>query len=178
MDHNLHAFAARYPALQVLLHWISAVVILWTLLSAGYVLLFARGSPVGLEIANFNVALTTLFIPLFLFRCWLRYTSPARGGAPTGVARIVHLLLYGVTVLVLVTGVLMMDRPIDLFGWVQIPQPVGAHEWAMGFALVHRLFSAVLALLVAAHVLAVIWHECSGRPILWRMQIKFKDGCD
>ncbi len=174
MQYDFQACTQRYPGMQVLLHWLSAGVILWTLLSAGYVLLFAMHTPLSQAIADFNVALTTLFIPLFVMRCWLRWTAPPRVGEPAGLARIVHLLLYGVTALVLLTGVLMMARPIDLFGWVQIPQLLHAPEWLEGFNLLHRLSSLVLALLVAGHILAVIWHECSGRRVLRRMQINIK----
>ncbi|MDD2048049.1 cytochrome b [Pseudomonas putida] len=178
MEHELQTCSERYSAIQVLLHWVSAVVILWTLISAGYVLLFAGGTPLAAVIADFNVALTTLFIPLFIWRFWLRCTSPSRGGEPDGVARMVHLLLYGFTALVLLSGVLMMERPIDLFGWLQIPQLLQAPAWSQGFSVLHRLASLVLALLVVLHILAVIWHECLGRRVLWRMQIKRRGGRD
>lgn len=155
----------RYHVIQVVLHWLSALVIIWTLVSGGYILLFGAGGRGAMIITDFNVALTTLFIPLFLLRCYYRWRLPASGG----LAGWVHRAMYGVTGAVLLTGVLMMTRPIDLFGWVQIPQPLYAPELLMAFNFLHKVASLLLAGLVILHVAAVVWHECNGRRILRRM---------
>lgn len=156
-----------YPGIQVLLHWLSAAVIIWALGSAVYVLLFEAGTPLAGTIANFNVALSTLFIPLFVLRCYYRWRNPSIGG----LAGWAHLAMYWVTGTVLLTGVLMMTRPIDLFGWVQIAQPLHDPVLLDAFNRVHMVASLLLAMLVVLHLAAVIWHELAGRRVLRRMRL-------
>lgn len=57
----------------------------------------------------------------------------------------------------------------QFFNVASVPQPLNTRETHEFFARIHRLASAVLALLVTVHVAAVIKHHCSGRPIIKRM---------
>lgn len=109
-----------YSVWQILLHWLSAVVIIWATLSGFYLALLEVGSDVAANVAAFNVAVTTLFIPLFILRCYFRVRWPVSVSCVATpnherAVKVVHNSLYGVTALVLVTGVLMMDRPVEVF---------------------------------------------------------------
>jgi cytochrome b561 len=73
--------------------------------------------------------------------------------------------------IVLVTGVLMMDRPINVFGLVEIPQPLGNSFLIAQFTTVHVWACGVLSALIALHVGAVIVHEICGRRVLRRMSL-------
>ena len=56
----------KYCWQQILLHWVSAMVIIWALISSFYVA-HVNVTPATLEqVAFINVAMTSLFIPLML----------------------------------------------------------------------------------------------------------------
>lgn len=163
----------KYTWQQIILHWISAVVILWALISGFYVALV----PVSFEVKNIvsfvNVSVTALFTPVFCVRWYYRYTTAqsidAMGNNNGRLAHCAHESIYWVTAIVLVTGVLMMDRPMDIFGWVQLPQVLTDAQWLVWFKWVHIAACAFLAVLVTVHICAVIMHELSGRRLLKRM---------
>jgi cytochrome b561 len=163
-----------YSVWQILLHWLSAVVVIWATLSGFYLALLEVGSDVAANVAAFNVSVTTLFIPLFILRCYFRVRWPVSVScvaAPNHerAVKVVHNSLYGVTALVLVTGVLMMDRPVEVFSWFSFTQPLHDQSLQRIFNVVHGIACAILALLIAIHVAAVIRHVCAGRPVLKRM---------
>lgn len=80
-----------------------------------------------------------------------------------------HLLLYFTITVVLVTGVLMMERPIVVFDWFTLPQPLESPLLTGTFNTVHIASCVVLAGLVSVHILAVIKHALTGRSVLGRM---------
>jgi cytochrome b561 len=80
-----------------------------------------------------------------------------------------HTLIYLVISLVLVTGVLMMDRPIDVFGLLEIAQPLSDPGLISRFLTLHVWACIFLALLIVLHIGAVIVHELCGHRVLRRM---------
>ncbi|WP_236183648.1 cytochrome b [Pseudomonas protegens] len=163
-----------YSHLQKVLHWLSAVVILWALISGFYVALFEVSAASKEWLAFFNVSLTTVFIPLFIWRLYLALTTRSSPvGQPRSfaesLAAIAHRAIYLAVIIVLITGVLMMNRPITVFDLFFIPQPL-QDPYVIGlFFTVHVVSCAVLGLLVALHVAAVVKHEVAGRRVLKRM---------
>ncbi|WLG95430.1 cytochrome b [Pseudomonas sp. FP198] len=165
-----------YSKPRVLLHWISAFIILWTLASGFYVAYVPVPVFIKQWIGSLNVSLTTVLIPLFAWRLWLFFSNleirTAASSMNKSLALAVHAVIYLVTSVVLASGVLMMTTPISLFGLVQIPQPlddVQLNDLALTF---HILSCMTLALLVALHICAVVWHESSGRRVLRRMTFR------
>jgi cytochrome b561 len=159
---------------QVLLHWLSALIIIWAMLTGFYLVLFEVDSALATELAAFNVAITTLFIPLFVLRCYFRVRRPVSAAYIASahherIVSVVHNALYGLTALVLATGVLMMDRPIEVFSWFSFTQPLHDQTLLRIFSAVHGVAAAILALLIAIHVAAVVRHMIAGRPVLKRM---------
>ena len=69
---------------------------------------------------------------------------------------------------VLLSGILMMDRGIDLGGFT-LPAMLSDDFWLSLWFDVHVFSCALLAGLVLLHVVAVIKHELLGRRILQRM---------
>lgn len=170
-----------YSTSQIILHWISAVIILWATLSGFWISLFDLDPDLKNWVSFFNVSLTTLFIPVFAVRIYLACRQPTHPEAPartldTLMAAWAHRLLYGLTTVVLLTGVMMMDRPINIFDWVLIPQPLTDHGLIDLFFKIHVVACWVLALLIGLHVAAVIKHEASGNPILKRMSLSRANG--
>ncbi|SEN34128.1 cytochrome b561 [Pseudomonas sp. ok272] len=165
---------SSYTAAQKFLHWLSAVIIIWALGSGFYVSLFEVALPIKQWIAFFNVSLTTVFIPFFLVRLALAFqrrpvSVPCNASKVERLAALVHGAMYGVVSVVLVTGVLMMDRPITVFDLVFIPQPLDDPYWLQLFLSLHIWACLLLAGLLVLHVAAVLKHEVTGQRVLLNM---------
>jgi len=165
---------SKYAWQQVILHWLSAAIIIWATLTGFYVALFDVSPQLKNWMGFFNASLTTVFIPLFILRLWFMF----RLGKPkqekpatlaTHAAEIAHMLLYLTISLVLVSGVLMMEREINVFNLFVIPQPIEALSLTQLFNRIHIISCAVLGGLVLLHILAVIKHELFGNRIMRRM---------
>ncbi|WP_221740252.1 cytochrome b [Stenotrophomonas maltophilia] len=161
----------RYSKAQVLLHWISAVIILWATVSGFYVALLDVPHTVAETIGFFNVSITSVLIPLFAIRVVIAISNhrdaPASGAE--WAALIAHAALYLVTTVVLLTGVLMMEREINVFNLVSFPQPIRDPQLTMAFNTAHRYACVVLGGLLFLHIAAVVKHHLSGNAILKRM---------
>ena len=165
-----------YTPQQVILHWISAVIIVYALVSGFYVAYADVSEDVSARIGWINVSLTTLYIPIFLVRCLVRLTSPTPAavhgnGLGHRVARLMHDTLYVLTALVLLSGVLMMSRSLNVFDWFELPAPLSDAVWQDRWFTVHVASCVLLALAVSLHVAAVCLHHLQGRPILRRMSL-------
>lgn len=166
-----------YSRQRVLLHWLSAAVILWTLLSGFLVAGFEVSAHIKESVAFFNVSLTTVFIPFYLWRLILFFTHARFSGMKSlslveVLALFAHALIYLFVGAVLVTGVLMMDRPIDVFGVIEIGQPLSDPQLIALFVTVHTWVCVVLSLLLVAHIGAVIVHEACNHRVLQRMSLR------
>lgn len=165
---------AKYSSIARALHWISALVILWALASGMTMASGVLDPELRAAIADFNVAITTVFTPVFLFRMAHSFVMVRPGPLPVPrrmrrAARLGHAALYATTSVVLISGVLMMERPIDLFEFVALPRIPVSHAWAEAFSQLHRMSCMVLTLLLAIHVGAVVRHERAGVRVLKRM---------
>ncbi|KAF0865956.1 cytochrome b [Pseudomonas sp. LD120] len=164
----------NYSKPHVLLHWTFAIIIIWATISGFSNALFTLPAAIADSINFINVSLTFMLIPLFGLRilCALDHQEPA---SPNRVARLLakagHLALYVMTGLVLVTGVLMMDRPINLFGLLYLQQPLHEQLLTDFFNVVHKYCCIALALLVIGHVAAVAVHHWRGEKLLRRMSL-------
>jgi cytochrome b561 len=168
------AMTRHYSKLHVLLHWTFATIIIWATISGFSNALFSL--PAGLSNAiNFiNVSLTFVLIPLFALRilCALdRNTTETGNRALRLLAKGGHLLLYIATAMTLLTGVLMMERPLNIFGLVQIPQPLQDPTLTHFFNTLHKYSCIAIAVLVVGHISAVIAHHLCGDKILRRMSL-------
>lgn len=163
----------NYSRRRVLLHWLSAVIILWALASGFYVAFNPVSASTQQWVGSFNVSLTTLFIPFFVWRTWLFVCERESHGTALSLnkrlASAVHALIYLVIAVVLVTGVLMMKSAINVFGLVRFPQPLADPALIELANTIHVQSCMVLSMLVALHLCAVLWHEFSGRRVVRRM---------
>ncbi|VVN38391.1 hypothetical protein PS662_05307 [Pseudomonas fluorescens] len=165
-----------YSTQRVWLHWLSAAVIVWTLASGFFVAWVDVPARAGEWVAFVNVSLTTVFIPFFVWRLFLfvahaRHTRLSRLSLMEKLALCAHTLIYLTVTVVLVTGVLMMDRPIDVFGVVEMAQPLSDSALIALFVTIHVWSCLVLSLLILMHVGAVIFHELCGHRLLRRMSL-------
>lgn len=160
-----------YSKAQIILHWFSAAIILWATISGFYVALVDTSTSVKTIIGFFNVSITAVLIPFFSVRIYLALTRNVTRPhtAAQWAALIAHKAIYLVTVIVLMTGVLMMDRDINVFHVLLIPQPIKDPYWISLYFEIHRYACLALAALVVLHVAAVGKHHLSGNPVLKRM---------
>jgi cytochrome b561 len=168
------AMTSHYTRLHVLLHWTFATIIIWATLSGFSIALFNLPANVSSAIGFINVSLTFTLIPLFVLRilCALdRHDTETGHRALRLLAKSGHLMLYIVTGLTLVTGVLMMERPMDLFGLVQLPQPLQDPALTRFFNTQHKYACIAMAVLIVGHISAVIAHHVCGDKILKRMSL-------
>lgn len=165
-----------YSGQRVWLHWLSAAVIIWTLVSGFYVAGVEVPARISQWVSFINVSLTTVFIPFFVWRLCLfiaqvRHTNLSALSAEKKRVFFVHALIYFTVIVVLVTGVLMMDRPIDVFAAVEIAQPLSDPALIGVFLTIHVWSCLFLSALIVLHVGAVIVHELCGRRVLRRMSL-------
>ncbi|NWE79600.1 cytochrome b [Pseudomonas yamanorum] len=166
-----------YSRQRVLLHWLSAVVILWTLVSGFYIASLPVPAAIKQAVGFFNVSLTTVFIPVFVWRIFLTilHAQPARVRSLSLVqllATFGHLSIYLMVGVVLFSGVLMMDRPISVFALLEIPQPLSDPVLIARCFAVHIVACVMLLLLVLLHIGAVVVHELCGDRVLRRMLLR------
>lgn len=163
-----------YSRTRILLHWLSAGVILWASVTGFIVVQLPQESPVRQVIDILNPQITTLFIPFFLWRLAL-YLHAAPWAKPAAslqarAATLVHMALYGSITLVLASGLFMMPAPWHLLGLVPMPQLT---HGAAALAAVHGWHHAscmMLSGLISVHLLAVAKHQLSGIAVLRRMR--------
>jgi cytochrome b561 len=166
----------KYTTKQVILHWLSAAIILWAIFSGFYVSLFSPTDGVKSLIGFINVSVTTVFIPFFIIRTYyfIKIGKPEHNDISDkneAIAHIAHWGIYLNIIIVLISGVLMMERDINVFHFFHIPQPIENLVLTKNFNTLHIASCVTLAGLVFLHILAVIKHELSGKKILKRMSI-------
>lgn len=162
----------RYTRSRILLHWLSAVVILWATLSGFGVVLLDADHPFRQWVESFNPQLTSLFIPFFAWRTWLALRArPHRPRQPQEwLASAAHTLIYAAVSGVLITGVLMMSHPVTLMALIPLPQLIHSKIALLRLHDLHHVLCAVLAGLVALHLSAVVMHQVRGKSVLGRMR--------
>ena len=169
----------RYPWIWRLLHWLSAVVILWAIFTGFYLAFFNNNEGIKHMMADFNIAVTTLFIPVFALRIAVsRYfkkpSTPQLTESQSKAANLGHWAIYWVVCLELISGILMMDRQINVFELISFAPPmIGIEFFGKAatdiFFMAHRISSLLLTLLIVLHVAAVIKHHRDGIPLLKKM---------
>ncbi|QUG77114.1 cytochrome B [Erwinia sp. E602] len=164
----------KYSQPRIWLHWLSAAVIIWGTMSGFYIPLGKPDAETAGLISFINVSLTTCFIPFFVLRIiyCMKHKSPPEEAMQKGtnkIARVMHLVLYVNITVVLVTGVLMMERDINVFNLFSFPAPLSQPHLTQFFHSLHIVFCASLALLVLLHILAVVKHQLAGKGVMHRM---------
>lgn len=165
--------ASAYSKPRIVLHWLSAAVILWATFSGFGVALLEANDPFRQWVESINPQLTTLFIPFFAWRLWLAVTTRAqraRSNTHERFASVAHKAIYAAVSGVLITGVLMMSHPVMLLALVPLPQLVHSKAALLELHELHHVLCAILAGLVALHLAAVVMHQVRGESVLGRMR--------
>jgi cytochrome b561 len=164
--------ASAYSKPRIVLHWLSAAVILWATFSGFGVALLDSSDPFRQWVESFNPQLTSLFIPFFGWRLWLAVKSAPshlRSTPQERLANVAHKAIYAAASGVLITGVLMMSHPVTLLALVPLPQLIHSKMALLQLHELHHVLCAILAGLVALHLAAVVLHSLRGKSVLGRM---------
>ncbi len=73
-----------------------------------------------------------------------------------------NVALYAAITIVMVTGVLMMERLINVFNWFMIPQSSNNLQLTSMFNKNHVFSCLFLGVMAEGHVLAVVKHYSKG----------------
>ena len=165
----------KYSITTRSLHWISAIVILWATLSGFYVMLQNTEEHIQLRVTELNISITTVFIPIFFFRI-LNYLFSKRPSYPASIstfeirlAKMMHNFIYFLVSIVLLSGILMMDSPILVFSFFQLPLLLNNSEIIIYFSILHNYSTKLLSICIFFHIVGLFKHEMKGSKILKRM---------
>ena len=167
--------ATTYMRSQKILHWLIAALLLFGLFVGGELLEDAEGADKAF-VAIFHSSFGVTILALMLWRFSLRRRHPV---APMDAlkpwektwSRIAHLTLYGLVILMAVSGVMQgmfADFDIRLFGLLNISQLQG--EAGEVFHVIHHYTADALKIVIAVHILAALKHQFLDKlPMLRRM---------
>lgn len=173
----------RYDGLQRAFHWSMALIIVGAIGIGLYCSYLPPGTSPRRELLDLHKSLGMTAAVLIVFRIAYRlFRGEPRYRAPPSrvvhaLARIAHLALYGLMILMPVTGYIYSGAGgyslpwFGLFSWPRIV-PLDKMLSRAGF-LAHEWLGWTLVALLVLHVLAVGWHgwlrrdEVRGRMIGW-----------
>jgi cytochrome b561 len=172
----------RWGVATIILHWLSALLIL-ALLGLGWFMVHGGlRAPTQFDLYQLHKSLGFLSLALLLLRFGARLAEPAppapaatRGWERVS-ARLAHLTFYGLLIGAVLSGWLRVSSalipvPSQFFGLFAIPNLTGADAAFSGqMALVHYVVSRLIVALLVLHVAAALKHHFIDRDeILTRM---------
>jgi cytochrome b561 len=170
----------RYSRVLVVLHWLLAAMILFSLAMGMLSLVnIPAASPDKLFALRGHMLAGIAILVLMLVRLAVRLTSARPAPARTGIALLdaaaplVHFAFYLVVVLMALSGIALAVQaglPAIVFGGSGAPLP----ETFVGFAprTAHGVLSRILLALVVLHILGALYHQFVRRDrVLARMGI-------
>lgn len=146
----------RHPPLLVALHWLSAFLVIVTLISGGI-------APLG-----FHMASGALIFAIFLLRTTVKLKThvPSSKGTQTQIARVMHMSLYGLVFAVVASGlgIAIEANLLEVFqGNAMLPADLS--ESPMYAA--HALLTDFLLAAIMVHTAAALWHQVILRDRLF-----------
>lgn len=174
---------SRFGLFSKLLHWLAAILIIgltwlgWYMVDLGYYDKWYNAS------LHYHKSLGMLALALVLVKAgWHQYTpapGPSAGlpGWERRAANLVHYVLWGMMVLIPVTGYLISTsagKPVRIFDWFGIPALIEVDEELRELAISAHYYLAYATLfLVAGHAGAALKHHFVNRDdtlkrMLWK----------
>lgn len=160
--------AQRYGSLSILMHWGMLVLLIAVYACIELRELYPRGSEPREALKTWHYMLGLSVFVLVWLRLLLRLSGPVPQIVPQeaawqrGVARLVHLALYALMILLPLAGWLMLSaegKPIPFFG-LQLPALLGEDkELAKLIEEIHETGGTVGYWLVGLHALGALFHH-------------------
>jgi len=155
--------AKPYDLLARMLHFIMAIIIIYTLIAGFLSHLVSRYVFDILSVLNMSFA--TLAVPIFIVRyiwSFFRSTPELPSSIPfwqRKIAKLCHSLLYLTILGVFMSGFLMIKEPYQFFWIFIIQNPVSNIIINAFFFKAHIFLCFTLSFMVLTHILAVIKHH-------------------
>ncbi len=168
----------RFGAVAQILHWLVAALIVYQFILAERAESATLFQKLGILATHKSVGLSVLalaVIRLFWRIYNVRPEPPANEpAARRALARLSHGLLYGLLLVIPLSGWLMSsaaNTPVSYFGWLTLPDLIAPSEvWTERLLAIHAALFWSLATVVAAHAAAALYHHFVLRDdILRRM---------
>jgi superoxide oxidase len=166
----------RYDGVARFFHWVFAAGIIYASVMGYTIAHMARG-PAHDFLSRLNMSIATVLIVLFPLRVgWkqVRVEPRALPGVSVrqqSVARGIQNVMYIAIFAVLASGFLMVPNGYSFFGLIEIHTPFAKGPLTDTFFAMHRASCALLAGLVALHVLAVVKHQLIARNNVLRRMV-------
>jgi len=158
---------ARYDTRTIVLHWVTAALILFMWGGAHIIDWFPKG-PLRVDARSVHIVTGVCLLALIMYRAVWRLKGGTRFDDDTTIttilAKILHYTLYLIIIATLTLGIFnTWVRGDDLFGFGHIPQfgsydKAQRHELANTIVGWHRLGANLILILAAVHALAAIGH--------------------
>jgi cytochrome b561 len=168
--------ANRYHTALVVLHWLSAVLIL-AMLAVGFLVLerMSNADPAKVVVLGLHMGLGIFIVALMVLRFVVRESTARPARADSGhpvidvIGSIAHYVNYAAVILTALAG-LTLALSAGLIGIVfqrsGEPLPPDFESYpALG---VHALMAAILTFLIAIHIAAALWHQFIVRSHIFR----------
>ena len=156
---------ASYDARTILLHWLTALLVVAQWLGAHAIDWFPRG-PLRVDMRSVHIVLGVVLVGLLIWRLAWRSTGgrklpPASPGVLGLAASLVHGLLYGLLLVIVGLGLLnVWVRGDSLFGLVQVPAlGLGGKALKGQVDHLHALAANAILILAGLHAAAALWHH-------------------
>lgn len=174
MSRDILAVGGRYDTNTILLHWLTAFIVIFQFLSAEFWGFFGRPEKHFLIISHMSLGF--LLAAILTIRIAWRFTYGARilqiNSTTTSTlldrgAKVVHILLYALLILQIPLGFFTRwtdNQPLDVFGLL-IPSPTAARSKATGHFVdqIHDVNAWIIMGLIGLHAMAALVHQ-----FLWR----------
>jgi cytochrome b561 len=176
----------RWSASTIVLHWLSAIVIM-ILLGLGWFMVHGDiGAATKFDLFQFHKSLGFLSLVILSLRLAARFAQPAPRKPPTmphweqRLAGLTHAALYLLLLTQVMSGWLLASAativiPMRFFGLFVIPavvRPNGVLEVDM--AILHYVVSRLLLGLVVVHVAAALKHHFIDRDEVLKRMFRFR----
>lgn len=179
MSQNLVLQDERYDGFAIILHWLTAVLVVTLFALAQIWGFLPRASNTRHLMQSLHVSLgVTLSFVLFVRLAWrggFGHRWPTTGaGLLEWAARALHYVLYGLLLTMVVTGfgkIWSRSHSADFFGLISLQAPFAVGKaWQPVVDAVHQWCAWTIIVLVGLHALAALFHHYVLRDrILQRM---------
>jgi cytochrome b561 len=158
---NIRSSPDRYGAIAASIHWVSALAVI-LMLASGQAMDWNRDAVGAVLPIHVSLGLLLGLLTLVRILWWVAFDRQplplaGTGRGQAGLAKAVHLALYGAIIVMVASGIAMLaltGAAPQIFSGGALPQ----FDQVAPFAA-HSLVSKLLLVLVAGHIGAALWHH-------------------
>ncbi|HEY0341827.1 MAG TPA: cytochrome b/b6 domain-containing protein [Steroidobacteraceae bacterium] len=160
----MHAIPHRYDRTSILLHWVTATLVVALWLIAHWIDDFPRGTP-RITVRSIHILLGVILLTVVLARMiwrlkWGHRLPPASQGPAGYLAKTVHYALYALLLAVLFLGVAnVWVRGDNFFGLFSVPKFSPDQELRHNVEDLHETVANLVLIVAGLHALAALAHH-------------------